>query len=257
MFYEHELNGLPVMRPMLANYPTDVNSFKLDSQYMLSDVLLVAPVMAAGARTVNVHFPLKSSGESELWYDIDDYSITSSTSETKTITVDAKKTPVYQRGGTILPRKETIRKASAYMKNDPITLFVAVDNNKQASGTLFIDDEESYEYRNGNYLYLNLSFANDILTNKFIDDYATYNTIVELERVVVAGLSKIPSYATLKLSDGTTSRLEIINVTDNSFAFAATGAKMMEEWEIALSGVSKAIISTALILMVVAVNFIN
>ncbi|KAJ6649262.1 Neutral alpha-glucosidase AB, partial [Pseudolycoriella hygida] len=215
MFYEHEMNGLPIMRPMLTNYPTDVSSFRLDNQYMLSDVLL-------------------SSGVSDLWYDIDDYSITASTSGTKSIPVDAKKTPVYQRGGTILPRKETVRKASTFMKNDPVTLFIAVDNNEQASGTLFVDDEESYDYRNGKYLYLNFSFANDVLSSKFVDDDATFTTSVELKRVVIAGLSKIPSYATLKLSTGATSQLEIVNITDNSFAISGGNAKIMEEWEIAL-----------------------
>lgn len=257
MFYEHESNGLPIMRPMLANYPTDVSSFKIDSQYMLGDILLVAPVMTAGARSINVHFPSKATGVSDLWYDIDDYSITSTTSGTKSISVDAQKTPVFQRGGTILPRKETIRKASSFMKNDPITLFVAVDSDQQASGTLFIDDEESYEYRSGNYLYLNLSFANNILSNKYIDNDATFRTDVVLERVVIAGLTKQPSYATLTLSDGTTSRLEIVNVTENSFAFAGVGAKMMEEWEVALNGVSKTIVSVAVVLFVLTINFID
>lgn len=257
MFYEHELNGLPVMRPMLTNYPTDVSGFRLDSQYMLSDVLLVAPVMAAGQTSVNVHFPSKASAASDLWYDIDNYIIIASTSGTKSIPVDAKKTPVYQRGGTILPRKETIRRASTYMKNDPVTLFVAVDSNKQASGTLFIDDEESYNYRNGKYLYLNFTFANGILSSKLVDTDASFTTVVQLERVVFAGLTDVPPHATLKRSDGTTTQLAIVNVTENTFAVAGASAEMMEEWEISLSGVSTIIVSSALIMCVVTVNFIS
>lgn len=286
MFYEHELNGLPIMRPMLANYPTDVNSFQLDSQYMLSDVLLVAPVMAPGATSVAVYFPSKSSNSivSDIWYDIDNYSVTSSTSQTKSIPVDAKKTPVYQRGGTILPRKETVRKSSAFMKNDPISLFVAVDSNMKAAGTLFIDDEESYDYRSGTYLYLNISFADNKLSNKFKDSVASFNTPIELQRVVIAGLRSVPQFATLKSANGMTSRLEIVNVSGNSFAFNGGGARMMNEWEIELTfaqastsptpspttttirtttpppnGVAKTVLSTSLILFfisIVGINFI-
>lgn len=278
MFYEHERNGLPIMRPMLANYPQDVNAFSIDSQYMLSDVLLVAPVLTSGATSVNVHFPLKSASASDLWYDIDDYTIAASTSQTKTIAVDKNKTPVYQRGGTVLPRKETIRKSSAYMKNDPITLFVAVDANSQASGTLYIDDEESYDYRSGKYLYLRINFANNALTNSYVDEDASFTTPVELQRVVVAGLSKAPLYATRKLANGVTTRLDIVNVTATTFTISGAGTKMMDKWEIAVtfdegtttttttststtpspSGALKVVESTSLILsVVVAFNFFS
>ena len=36
--------------------------------------------------------------------------------------------PVYQRGGTIVPRKERVRRCSSLTKDDPYTLTVALDN---------------------------------------------------------------------------------------------------------------------------------
>jgi alpha-D-xyloside xylohydrolase len=39
--------GLPMMRPMLINYPEDPTSWFLDQQYMLGDDLLVAPIFNA------------------------------------------------------------------------------------------------------------------------------------------------------------------------------------------------------------------
>lgn len=39
-----------------------------------------------------------------------------------------KKVPVYQRGGSIIPRKMRVRRASPLMKNDPYTLVVALDS---------------------------------------------------------------------------------------------------------------------------------
>ena len=37
--------------------------------------------------------------------------------------------PVYQRGGTIIPKKERIRRSSSLTHNDPYTLIVALDKN--------------------------------------------------------------------------------------------------------------------------------
>lgn len=65
MFYEHERNGLPVMRPILSEYPEEVAAFSLDNQFMLSNVLLVRPVDAPSVSTVSVYFP------NDLWYDLD------------------------------------------------------------------------------------------------------------------------------------------------------------------------------------------
>ena len=73
MFYEHERSGLPVMRPLLSQYPDDKNTFALDNQYLLGDKLLVRPVLHKDVSTVDVYFPSKNNGkDSDLWYDIDD-----------------------------------------------------------------------------------------------------------------------------------------------------------------------------------------
>ena len=55
--------------------------------------------------------------------------------------------PVYQRGGTIIPRKERGRRASSLMRDDPYTLVVALNTEGKAQGTLYIDDEHTFEYR--------------------------------------------------------------------------------------------------------------
>lgn len=73
LFYEHELEGKPIMRPMLAQYPKDENSFLIDDQYMLADKLLVHPVTNEGATHVNVYFPLENNVNGDLWYSIDGY----------------------------------------------------------------------------------------------------------------------------------------------------------------------------------------
>ena len=53
---------------------------------------------------------------------------------------------LYIRGGSIFSRKDIARRSSLAMKYDPMTIVVALDKNGQASGSLYVDDGESYDY---------------------------------------------------------------------------------------------------------------
>ena len=256
MFYEHERNGSPVMRPMLSEFPLDKSAFKIDDQFMLSDRLLVRPVMVKGATEVNVYFPSTDGAfESDMWYDSDDYS-TISTVGSKAIKVDANKIPVYQRGGTIVPKKETVRNSSALMHDDPYTLIVALDKQRHAHGTVFIDDEKSFDYRRGKYLYINFEFHDSKLSLQFIDN-ANYTTNSKLEKVVVAGLEYIPKTATLQSKDGTMTNLEIKEADDVSFVIKASDVSLMNEWTITVSGAVHNILCGSLLVTVMMAHFIR
>jgi alpha 1,3-glucosidase len=101
-----------------------------------------------------VYFP----GENTYWYDV-------STGERHSergaahIPVTMDRIPVFQRGGTIVPKKERVRRSSALMRNDPYTLVVALDAKAEANGTLYVDDGISYEYRDGKHLYIQFSYS--------------------------------------------------------------------------------------------------
>lgn len=166
MFYEHERSGLPIMRPLLMQYPLDKNAYALDNEYMLSDKLLVRPVMQKGVNKVDVYFPSKNGDkQADIWYDVDDHRKIEKVG-IEAIPVTPTKIPVYQRGGTIMPKKERIRRSAILMHDDPYTLVVACDAAKQAKGTLYIDDEKSFEYRQGKYLYLEFEFKEGVLSSK-------------------------------------------------------------------------------------------
>ncbi|XP_058442843.1 neutral alpha-glucosidase AB [Malaya genurostris] len=233
MFYEHERSGLPIMRPMLAEYPADVKAYAIDSQFMLSNKLLVAPALKTGQSKVDVYFPTKENGEADLWYDLDN-NRKYGTAGYESIAVDAYKVPVFQRGGTIIPRKERVRRAATLMKEDPYTLVVALDKTAMAKGTLYIDDETSFEYRSGKYLYLEFEFHFDVLSSKKIDTFASYATKSWLERVVFVGLAKSPKSATLHLSNGESSTLDVY-AEDGAIVVRKPGVSVLDSWSIKLN----------------------
>ena len=45
-------HGLPMMRPMLLEFPEDPTAWFLDQQYMLGPDLLVAPVLSASGEVI-------------------------------------------------------------------------------------------------------------------------------------------------------------------------------------------------------------
>jgi len=247
MFYEHERFETPIMRPMLMDYPLDRNVYTLDDQYMLSDKLLVRPVMEKGAKNVTVRFPSTDGAQAgHFWYDTDDYHKITAVG-VQTIDVNINKTPVYQRGGTIITKKEIVRKSTVTMTNDPVSLYVAVDKDNRAKGTLFIDDETSYDYRESKYLYLAFDFNSDTLTSSHIDQGADFETECKLDKVVFAGVEKLPSYVTVRTSDGE-SRLEIVEFTQNYFVIDNPNVSLRREFTIILNGAKQNVSCTSLLI---------
>jgi alpha 1,3-glucosidase len=147
VFHEAEMTGMPVMRMMWMEYPETEQLFSIDDQYLIGSDLLVKPVTGAGATMTQVLFP-----SDDLWYDVESLALTSSAGvpksvEKKTIPSGIDYIPVFQRGGSIIPRKLRLRRSTMTMRADPYTLYVALDSSKKATGTLYMDDEESFGYK--------------------------------------------------------------------------------------------------------------
>ncbi|PRD27324.1 UNVERIFIED_CONTAM: modA [Trichonephila clavipes] len=172
LFYENELNGLPPMRPIWLEFPTERNTFDMSDEYMIGTALLAKPVVEADVTSVNVYFP----GSGEVWYDIITHQRYDG-GQTVSIPVTLDKIPVYQRGGSIIPKKLRIRRSSSLTYSDPYTLEIALDKSgSHANGTLYIDDFNSFHYREGNYLLLKFTYDKNSITSNFyfcivVDNY--------------------------------------------------------------------------------------
>jgi alpha 1,3-glucosidase len=182
LFREHETRGEPVIRPLFYQYPNDPNVVDVDNEVLVGSSILARPVTESGVSSVNVYLP---GGPDEFWYDIEDFKQYQGTGVTN-IPVTLDKNPAFYRGGSIVPRKDRPRRASTLTHHDPYTLYVALDSNKSASGTLYVDDGESYNYRNKKYLYLHFEFKDNTLTSSSIDK-TDFPTDAWIERVVILG----------------------------------------------------------------------
>jgi alpha-D-xyloside xylohydrolase len=94
--WEAHLSGVPLLRPMMLEFPSDERFAAIDDQLMIGDCLLLAPVLNAGARKREVALP------AGVWHD---FWSTRSWTGNAAITADAPldRVPLFVRGGAILP----------------------------------------------------------------------------------------------------------------------------------------------------------
>ncbi|XP_063237643.1 neutral alpha-glucosidase AB [Bacillus rossius redtenbacheri] len=229
LFYELETSGRPVMLPLWAEFPAETPTFDMDDQYLLGRSLLVHPVTDAGASTVSVYLP----GADTLWYAVDSHQKYVG-GGTVQIPVTMSSVPVFQRGGSILAKRERVRRAAILTLDDPFTLVVAVDRNNSASGTLYIDDGESFEYRKGKHLYLSFVFDGKKLTSRSLDA-GQLPSRTWLERVVVLGWSS--GAASALVESRSVGRVTVETTYDQAsqtLTVRKPGVSMAEEWTVSL-----------------------
>lgn len=198
-----------VFRTMWMQYPQLEALFETDDQYLIGADLLVKPVTAAGVTETKVQFPTN-----DVWYDAETLVVVSPKGEEEnavnevTVASNLDQIPVFQRGGSVISRKLRLRRSAALMRKDPYTLYMALDNAKTASGTLYMDDEESFDYeRKGEFAEASFSadFSGDVATiGNSISVGAGWEKQLEIfesermvERIVVMGVHAAPKDITL------------------------------------------------------------
>lgn len=67
--------------------------------------------------------------------------------------------PVLHQGGSILPLRTRIRRASPLMWQDPYTLVVALAKDQTAAGELYSDDGTSFAFARGDFVWRGFEFA--------------------------------------------------------------------------------------------------
>ncbi|WP_262315932.1 TIM-barrel domain-containing protein [Lacticaseibacillus parakribbianus] len=185
--------GLPVMRPLVLNYPADAAVANLNTEFMVGDALLVAPILSPGVHARLVYLP---AGD---WFD---YWTGDAVAGGRTVVVaaDLATLPLFVKGGTVLPLR-------------PATLHVDVPREhaltfklwgQQGTYRHYQDDGESFAYENGAYNRYEVAVTADQAT------------------VTLSHRSpEVPVYARLTIE---TARGSYVLVFDD-----ATGAYRMEE----------------------------
>ena len=178
--YESFQTGQPIVRPLWWTYDIDN-----DEMVMLGDVILVAPLLKKGKKDMDITLP------PGLWYSY--RKLRPATGEMSLKGVD-QKVPAFIKSGTIFATKPNVKQTTVKMRKDHYNLIVALDENMKAKGRLYIDDEYTFNYLEGEYLDIHFTFEDDTLTSELIGNYSTL--INRFTNISIAGIKKSPSEVT-------------------------------------------------------------
>ncbi|XP_061690895.1 neutral alpha-glucosidase AB isoform X1 [Syngnathoides biaculeatus] len=228
-FYHTYHTGQPVMRPLWVEYPQDPASFALEDEFLIGKDLLVHPVTEEGATGVTAYLP----GKEEVWFDVHTFQKHSG-GQNLYIPVTMRSIPVFQRGGSIIPRKLRVRRSSACMEHDPYTVYVALGNQRVAEGELYIDDGHTFNFEKKEFIHRRLLFANNILSSVNLAPEAHFPTHSTIERIIILGANK-PTRATLTTADGQTRILEIdFDASASVLTLRKPGMNAGTDWTVTL-----------------------
>lgn len=230
LFRDHELTGSPVIRPLFFEFPFEEQLNNIDNEFMIGNTLLVCPVLEQNVQEVTCYFP----GHEEIWYDRDTYQPIKTNGLVK-IQAPINKVPVYQRGGTIVPIKQRVRRSSVLMRDDPYTLIVAIDHKGIAKGSLYVDDEETFEYReDGKFAHIIYEYINNQLISKCLHN-GGFNTKSWVEKVMIVGIPSVFTKATVHV-DGSNSFESIVSYNTNNqvFTIRKPAVGIAQNWTITL-----------------------
>ncbi|KAI0669390.1 alpha-glucosidase [Trametes maxima] len=135
-FHQAHTDGTPVLQPLWYQFPKDVNTFAIDTQFLYGPSILVSPVLEDNTTSVSVYYP------DEAFYDFLNLTKThvAGGGAVQLTDVNLTSIPVAIRGGVVLPLREKSAMTTAELRKTDFELVVAPALDGTAEGALYVDD---------------------------------------------------------------------------------------------------------------------
>jgi alpha-glucosidase len=143
LFHEASKTGLPILRPLILEFPEDPNVFNLCDQFLVGSQVLVAPILRPGTTARSVYLP------EGIWYD---YWSGKRYEGNRHILVEAPldRLPLFIKAGAILPQQPWEAHTSEQSSTLLIQVFAGLGNGA-SQFHLYDDDGISFAYEQGKY----------------------------------------------------------------------------------------------------------
>lgn len=170
-----------IMRALVMDFGADKNTHNISDQYMFGPSFMACPVYEYKARTREVYFPAISD-----WYDFETNRFISGG---QTLTVDApyEKMPLFVRAGSIVPTGPEIQNTKQ-QQADKLTIRVYTGANGEF--TIYEDEGTNYNYENGSYAKIKLSYDESSKTLSIGAIEGEYNGMLKERKLNVIFVSK-------------------------------------------------------------------
>ncbi|MEO6719549.1 MAG: DUF5110 domain-containing protein, partial [Ferruginibacter sp.] len=176
--YHHDYT---IMRALVMDFGYDTTVKNIGDQYMFGPSILVNPVTDFLARSRNVYLPSNTG-----WYNMKDGKFSNGG---QTITADAplETMPLYIKEGSIVPFGPAMEHTSE-KPADPITLYVYA--GKDASFTLYEDEDTNYNYETGKYATIRFDYNEATKTLTIADRKGSFNGIMQSRTFNIIWINK-------------------------------------------------------------------
>src|SRR5262249_21265614 len=134
--------GLPSIRDLGLHIPHHEKAVSRGDEYLWGSHILVAPVTEKGATSRSVYLP------AGIWYDFWTEEQIEGGREINR-PVDLATMPLYVRGGSIIPFGP-VKQVTGEKSHAPLALVIYP--NPDASGTMYEDDGQTFNYRRGEWM---------------------------------------------------------------------------------------------------------
>ncbi|GJQ88216.1 hypothetical protein Trydic_g13208 [Trypoxylus dichotomus] len=179
VFFEHERTGDPIVRPLSYQYPKDASVLDIDSQWLIGTDIMAAPVIYEGVKGITTYFP---GGPNEYWYNLVDMLVYNGIGNFP-ISVTMDTAPYYYRGGSIIFRIDENVRHTQDQHDAAYDLYVCADANGEATGTFYLDDLESFAYKNKAYHYYRFIYRDNKLSVEQIDEDTDFETSFSIGKI--------------------------------------------------------------------------
>ncbi|MCF8346365.1 MAG: DUF5110 domain-containing protein, partial [Bacteroidales bacterium] len=133
--------GWPLIRPMVLEYPDDIETFDLSSQFLLGEELLVAPVVEEGAATKKTYLP---KGE---WIDFNNKQRVLEGKQWIDQETSLDKIPVFVKKGSIIPQVPVLQFIGECIQYPLILEVFPAATNRTAHFSVYEDNGETNAYK--------------------------------------------------------------------------------------------------------------
>ncbi|KAI0756205.1 glycosyl hydrolases family 31-domain-containing protein [Daedaleopsis nitida] len=141
LFAAASTKGTPPVRALFFEFPDEPELFGIDAQFLIGRDILVTPVLAPNATTVDGIFPGRGSVVWRDWYTHE--AVNATAGAPTTLAAPLGHINVHVRDGAAILLHAQPGYTTTETRAGPYALLVALDKHGHASGTAYVDDGES------------------------------------------------------------------------------------------------------------------
>ncbi|KAH8111170.1 glycosyl hydrolases family 31-domain-containing protein [Phellopilus nigrolimitatus] len=190
LFINASTQGTPPVRALFWEFPDEPELFGVDRQFMVGRDILVTPVLTPNVSSVDGIFPGRGRVSWRDWYTHD--TVNASIGTNTTLSAPLGHINVHVRDGSVLLLHGMPAYTTKETRAGPFALLASLPESKEAFGTAYVDDGESFPPGPNTTLVFHANLGQ--LTAK---SEGTFEISQKLEQVTVLGVKK-PSLVALE-----------------------------------------------------------